>query len=453
MPSSVGEVNHIVNLAEQISSLYLSDDYSDVTLIVNDEERFPSHKVVLAARSEYFRALLFGGLKESTQAEVALKVNSLPAFRHLLKYVYSGHLSLTSLKEEMILEVLGLSHQYGFIDLETAISDYFKETLNIRNVCIIYDTANLYRLESLAETCCQYIDRHALEVIRHESFYTLSVSALKELISRDSFCAQEIEIFHAVYEWYQRNSQVDLKEIVPCIRLSLISTSDLLKVVRPSGLVSADEILDAIHARTDSRDTDLRYRGCLLPEENVASPRHNAQVTLGEMRSALLDGDVNNYDMEKGFTRHHIDDANGQGILIRLGTQCIINYMRMLLWDKDHRSYSYYIEVSIDSKDWVRVIDHSQYLCRSWQYLYFAPRVAKYVRIVGTHNTVNRVFHVVSFECMYTQRKFVVERGLLVPNYNVATVANSAVVLEGTCCRCLYIVYFIVTISFRRMKT
>lgn len=47
--------------------------------------------------------------------------------------------------------------------------------------------------------------------------------------------------------------------------------------------------------------------------------------------------------------------------------------------------------MSLDEKDWIKVIDHSQYFCRSWQYLYFEPKVVLYIRIVGTNNTVNKV--------------------------------------------------------------
>lgn len=41
------------------------------------------------------------------------------------------------------------------------------------------------------------------------------------------------------------------------------------------------------------------------------------------------------------------------------------------------RSYSYYIEVSMDELDWVRVVDHSKFLCRSWQNLFFTPQVCR----------------------------------------------------------------------------
>jgi len=49
------------------------------------------------------------------------------------------------------------------------------------------------------------------------------------------------------------------------------------------------------------------------------------------------------------------------------------------------------LKASIDQEDWIRVVDHTEYFCRSWQYLYFKPRVVLYIRIVGTNNTVNKV--------------------------------------------------------------
>lgn len=428
-PSS-GEIEHTNFLSEDIGALYLSDDYSDVTLLVGGQ-RFNGHKVILAARSQYFRALLYGGLKESNQQEIELKGTTLPAFKGLLKYIYTGHMSLANQREEVILDILGLAHQYGFLDLETAVSDYLREILNIKNVCLIFDAARLYQLEFLTKVCHEYMDKHALEVIQHESFLQLSPSALNELIARNSFYAPEIDIFLAVQGWVKANPDVEAKDVVGQVRLGLVDIKDLLNVVRPTGLVSSEAILDAITVRTQTEDSQLNYRGRLLLDENVAHPRLGAQVLQGEMRSFLLDGDTHNYDMERGYTRHAITDAQGHGILIKLGTQCIINHVKMLLWDRDLRSYSYYLEVSMDQKDWVRVVDHTEYFCRSWQYLYFDARVVSYIRIVGTNNTVNKVFHVVSFEAYFTHQPVKLCKGFVVPMRNVATMERSASVTEG----------------------
>ncbi|XP_012538493.1 BTB/POZ domain-containing protein 9 [Monomorium pharaonis] len=428
--SSSGEINHIHFVSEDIGSLYLSEEYADVTIVVAGQ-KFRSHKLILAARSEYFRALLFGGMKESMQSEIELTAASLPAFKGLLKYIYTGRMSLTNERDEVILDILALAHLYGFMDLEAAVSDYLREILNIKNICSVLDTAILYHLEFLTNVCFEYMDVHAVEVIKHESFLQLSSCALTELISRDSFCAPEIEIFSAVRSWVNANSDVDPAEVLTQLRLSLIPLSDLLTIVRTSQLISPDALLDAITVQTETQDSKLPYRGHLLLDENVASLSYNAEVLQGEMRSYLLNGDTHNYDMERGYTRHTISDTEVHGILIKLGSQYIINHIKMLLWDLDSRSYSYYIEGSMNQKDWVTLVSHKHYFCRSWQYLYFEPRVVLYIRIVGTNNTVNKVFHVVNFEAYYTNHTEKLSQGFIVPSRNIATLERSACVIEG----------------------
>lgn len=103
----------------------------------------------------------------------------------------------------------------------------------------------------------------------------------------------------------------------------------------------------------------------------------------------------------------------------------------MLLWDRDGRSYSYYIDVSVNQTHWDRIIDHSEYNCRSWQFLYFPARAVRFIKLVGTHNTVNKVFHVVALEAMFTENVPSLVNGLIMPTYNVATVEMSATVSEG----------------------
>lgn len=67
----------------------------------------------------------------------------------------------------------------------------------------------------------------------------------------------------------------------------------------------------------------------------------------------------------------------------------------------------------MNEKDWTRVIDHTDYLCRSWQNLYFKDVVARYIKIVGNRNTANRIFHMVSMEVRYTYRNYELFNGLI----------------------------------------
>jgi BTB/POZ domain-containing protein 9 len=71
----------------------------------------------------------------------------------------------------------------------------------------------------------------------------------------------------------------------------------------------------------------------------------------------------------------------------------------------------------------------------------------RYIRVVGTHNTVNKVFHLVALEVYYMQKPYaLIEdihglcgqesffadcRVFVVPTENIATIEGSAVVSEG----------------------
>ena len=104
----VTEIDHGNKILAQISLLYLDDAFSDVTLKVN-EHTFQAHRIILAARSDYFRALLYGGFKESHSNEIILLPGTpIEAFRHFLHYVYTGKVSMANQSTNQI------PHMYFF---------------------------------------------------------------------------------------------------------------------------------------------------------------------------------------------------------------------------------------------------------------------------------------------------------------------------------------------------
>ncbi|EDV44558.1 uncharacterized protein Dana_GF20424 [Drosophila ananassae] len=429
--SSEQEFTDEIDLGDRFSAdmarLCMNERYSDVEFLV-EGQRLPAHRVVLAARSEYFRALLYGGMSETTQRQIPLEV-PLDPFKVLLRYIYSGTLLLSTLDEDAVIDVLGMANQYGFQDLEMAISKYLRQYLALNNVCMILDAARLYNLEELTQVCLMFMDRNAAELLQHDSFKMLSKESLEEVLRRDCFFAPEVQIFLAVWKWSRYNPNVDIRSVVSYVRLPLMNLEHLLQVVRPSGILEPDKILDAIDERSTSKT--LPYRAALWPEENVATAKFMSRCIQGECRTALLDGDVTTYDMEHGYTRHCITDANDAGIVVELGTLCMINHIRMLLWDRDSRAYSYFVEVSGDQQNWERVVDYSEFHCRSWQYLYFSARPVRFIRLVGTQNTVNRVFHVVGLEAMHTANVPKLIDHFVAPKANVATIEMSAIVTDG----------------------
>ncbi|VVC98595.1 unnamed protein product [Leptidea sinapis] len=136
------------HLSEHIGSLCLSTEYSDVTLVV-EGQRIPAHKVILAASSNYFRALLFASHEQAASAlgTVLYYVDCsrrTPLSTWSVNVVRAGHMGLSLLREDTVLDMLGLAHQFNFQKLEAAISDYLRQVLALRNVCSVLDAARLH---------------------------------------------------------------------------------------------------------------------------------------------------------------------------------------------------------------------------------------------------------------------------------------------------------------------
>lgn len=163
----------------------------------------------------------------------------------------------------MILQLVGLANKYDFSTLQQAIIAYLKATLSVLNACVIYNVASFYQLKEMAEACSTFVDMHATEVMKADSFLSLSQTALTELIARDSFFAPEIKIYHGVRCWMEHNNvnKEKAEELLSGIRLQLIPQSHLLTEIRQSNMFNSDRILDALSLVTQKPISELGYRG------------------------------------------------------------------------------------------------------------------------------------------------------------------------------------------------
>ncbi|RZC41761.1 BTB and/or BACK domain containing protein, partial [Asbolus verrucosus] len=201
--------------------------------------------VILAARSEYFEALLYNGSEESNQSELTFNDISPNAFRMLLKYIYTGSVTMVPSNIDLTLEMMGLAHQYSFPDVESAIIKKLKTMLNLTNICSILYMANVYNLNELREVCHVFMDKHALEILKCDCFNELTQVSMIKLLQRDTFFAPEGEIFKSVAKWCKVNNDVD-DLVVKSVRLSWLTVVEIVSIVWPSKLLHNEILLNAI---------------------------------------------------------------------------------------------------------------------------------------------------------------------------------------------------------------
>ena len=93
------KAQQIEQLLGDYGKLVEDGELADGVFVV-EGERFPMHRSVLAARSEYFRARFKSGMQDGGSKEVCYEDVSASAFRVLLRFLYAGDLGAATALEE-----------------------------------------------------------------------------------------------------------------------------------------------------------------------------------------------------------------------------------------------------------------------------------------------------------------------------------------------------------------
>jgi len=167
------------SLGAHLASLVESDLFSDVKIILDDGHKVAAHKNILAPRCEYFKTLLSGGWKESSQEEIALKEISYPIFQLLLRHLYTDCVEIPA---DYLIPLFHAANKFNLNKLRAQCVDEFKFCLNTDNVVPILSV--VIDCDELRTACKEFIlcERNYPKVIESPHFISLPPSMLVELM-------------------------------------------------------------------------------------------------------------------------------------------------------------------------------------------------------------------------------------------------------------------------------
>jgi hypothetical protein len=105
------------SLQEDLTRLYSQGFLTDITLSTEDGKNFEAHRILLAARSHYFHSVV---PRLKTEAVIFLKGVKGAHLDKILKYIYSGSVSLSRHQLKPILEVAKSLQVKGLYDANPA---------------------------------------------------------------------------------------------------------------------------------------------------------------------------------------------------------------------------------------------------------------------------------------------------------------------------------------------
>ncbi|XP_006637831.1 kelch-like protein 6 [Lepisosteus oculatus] len=224
-------------LQSGLDALRLENSLTDVTIHVDDKE-FPCHRVVLAAASNYFRAMFCNDLKEKHEERILIKGVEAETMKILLDYTYTSKVLITKQNVQKILEAASL---FQFLRMVDACANFLTEALLPDNCVGVLRLADTHSLSGLKTRVQNYIIQKFPQVAAYEEFLELPEDVLCHILQRDDLCVTEEEqVFETVMGWVRARESERLPllpHVLQHVRLPLLDPWYFVERVEGDGLI------------------------------------------------------------------------------------------------------------------------------------------------------------------------------------------------------------------------
>ena len=256
--------------------------FCDVTLEV-ENEKFPAHKNVLAASSDYFLTMFTTDMKEKSDPVVKIETITARAMKEALNCIYTGHFEINN---EIIPEVL---HAASIMQLDHMLEkcEYYMGN-NLWYCSLYFELATLYSLNTLVSKINSFF-LEKFSCLRHkDSFCKLNVDKIEEILASDDLeTDEESDVFKFLLNWVGEDLKTrkdQFPRLFKLIRLQFIPINFLINTVRKNELVKQfDECRDLVEdtlASHLSPDVNFaqKHRKCFASKPDSLILLHMTQL-------------------------------------------------------------------------------------------------------------------------------------------------------------------------------
>jgi speckle-type POZ protein len=164
IPQPVG-INCIQQLTAQLKELFDDMSFSDVIFKVRGSE-FPAHKIILAARSEVFKAMFQHPTKEKSTNHVEIEDTEPEIFKELLRFIYTGRLTAATMAK-MAVGLLAVADKYLLTELKAACERHLICFMSIENCLELLSLKenDHHPAYGLREAAIYFFRLHAAEIV------------------------------------------------------------------------------------------------------------------------------------------------------------------------------------------------------------------------------------------------------------------------------------------------
>eukprot|EP00058_Branchiostoma_floridae_P019668 XP_002605158.1 hypothetical protein BRAFLDRAFT_265767 [Branchiostoma floridae] len=240
---------HVQGILKHINQFRRDGFLYDVTLICG-KEQIPTHKIMLAALSDYFLAMFSAGMRETSSQVIEVGGMEGKLLQKVVDFAYTSDLDLST---ENVQEILHVGSYLQSSLIVEPCCEFLKKHIDTDNCADFYPLTRTYNLLDLEETVDKFVLDNIIVLSNRPQFQKIELQKLVQLLRCNSLrVMSEAEVFGIAMKWLHHDVArwEHMNRILECVRFPLLPPQQMMMTVaREWDLV-----------KKDSRDRSARWK-------------------------------------------------------------------------------------------------------------------------------------------------------------------------------------------------
>eukprot|EP00058_Branchiostoma_floridae_P028014 XP_002613505.1 hypothetical protein BRAFLDRAFT_208359 [Branchiostoma floridae] len=273
---------HAGSLLQGLQELRSDNLLTDVVLCVSGKE-IPCHRNVLAACSEYFRAMFCNGHLESKEHKVSIHEVTPGALQLLVDFAYTSKVTIT---QDNAVKLLEGANFFQIQPVRDACVNFISNNLSAKDCLQMMHMGNMLSCSDLEKKAILYALKEFATVSKTPEFLSLTKDQLITLISSDDLSATEEVVYTAVMTWINHDTDErnkDMKELMELVRFPFMDKQYFFENVESDRAIM-----------NSCQDIMTEARRCQHFPGEIQSPRTRPRHASGLREAVVVIGGMRN---------------------------------------------------------------------------------------------------------------------------------------------------------------
>ncbi|XP_006820312.1 kelch-like protein 36 [Saccoglossus kowalevskii] len=258
--------------------------FCDVNLFVCDTS-YAAHRSLLAASSDYFKAMFKSKMKESREKDIKINAVTEEGFKAYFDFLYCGELDIHSENAQDFISTATFFQSQAILAYATSC---LESDLSVQNCILYFQIAQLYHLPALHKSARDAVLKWFDEILNN-TVQELSYEQLSDVLQDENiWILDEIKLFYGLAKWFHSNEEMHkecIGKLLQFVRLSLISEKLLKKLF--------DEEISMMSLCSELVNEAMKYHQKIFSQPILQTPR--TQLRLCNAQDKLVITDFHSY--------------------------------------------------------------------------------------------------------------------------------------------------------------